>query len=71
MYLARRLGEKVVKKLRLSMSSKCSVFSTISNTYLIPSLLLVQINMTTFTENEHESFGTRSSTSMTDFANLI
>lgn len=57
MYLARRLGEKAVKNSTSPFySSECSVFSTSSSTYLIPSLSLVRVNMTSSTEDEHETF---------------
>lgn len=71
MYLARRLGEKAVKNSTSPFySSECSVFSTSSSTYLIPSLSLVRVNMTSSTEDEHETFSKRSSTSMIDLTNL-
>lgn len=50
---------------------ECSVFPKLSNTsYLSPSLLLFQVDMTSFTGKAHETFG-KISTCMIDFTNLI
>lgn len=70
--LARRLGEETVKNPTSPFYLlKCSVFSTLSNRYLTPSLLLVRANITSFTDNEHEIFSKRSSISIIDSTNFI
>lgn len=69
MYLARRLrGKKSNLIISYPSSAQLSVRYPLRICF---SLLLVQVNMTSFTEKAHELLGKRNSTSIIGFANLI
>jgi hypothetical protein len=69
MYLACRPREKI--HLGHFTSTKCISFPYIIQTYLFPSLLLVQVHMISSAEKAPETFGEESSIGIIDFTNLI